>query len=72
MRKFKGTAGTEITIGVVSSVTLADGTIKEYTNPVEAKERFINEDARIKDKAITAAIAEEGYNVWTGERVSYE
>lgn len=69
MRKFKGVAGTEITIGKVSSVTLADGTVREYTNPVEARERFINEDARVKEKAINVAIAEEGFNIYTGERV---
>lgn len=72
MRKFKGVAGTEITIGDVSSVTLADGTVREYTNPVEARERFINEDARVKEKAINVAIAEEGFNIYTGERVKNE
>lgn len=69
MRKFKDIAGIEITIGEVSSVTLADGTTKEYTNPVEARERFINEGARVREKAINAAIAEEGFNIYTGERV---
>lgn len=72
MRKFKGVAGTEITIGKVSSVTLADGTVREYTNPVEARERFINEDARVKEKAINVAIAKEGFNIYTGERVKNE
>lgn len=72
MRKFKDIAGIEITIDEISSVTLEDGTIKEYTNPVEARERFNNEGTRARSKSINAAIAEAGFNIYTGERVKNE
>lgn len=67
----RGLSDSYIKIGNPSSVKIGDR-VTVYLNPVEAMNRFINEQDRIMEKQIRQDIAEAGYNVWTGERVQNE
>lgn len=67
----RGLSDSYIKIGNPSSVKIGDR-VTVYLNPVEALNRFINEQDRIMEKQIRQDIAEAGYNVWTGERVQNE
>lgn len=67
----RGLSDSYIKIGNPSSVKIGDK-VTVYLNPVEAMNRFINEQNRIMEKQIRQDIAEAGYNVWTGERVQNE
>lgn len=67
----RGLSDSYIKIGNPSSVKIGDR-VTVYLNPVEAMNRFINEQNRIMEKQIRQDIAEAGYNVWTGERVQNE
>lgn len=72
MREFKGIGKTNLIIGEPSIVTVEDGTDIEYSNPVEAKERYYNEQIRMMDRAINRAIVEAGFNHYTGEHIAVD